>query len=370
MYIFPLGRWRPLLRCVLAAFFLVFVGRAAFASIDPPYPAPGFNYYDLPANKGIYADPYGNERWVTGGTHTATCDKIAAMSGWNVAPFKYTLTYYPNNIGAGITDMWICQRVDPNGPLPPGVTPSYRSSAIINPVCQVDPATSIAPPGTPYRYAPKYASFRKCSCQGSDYFDRSTEWCTEAPTCQWYPENKGSNCGKTTEAMYTVLKSKSPTDPTRIFHSPQTCVSHKACNLRCKMDNCNWLAQVIPDFARPYLEKHNDWNAVEAKCRSRGTGWLADRLCGAEMSKYHIDVDLLNALAKSGCGSQNDWNQVFESIRQCTVTAFSNSVEQVAAGLRVKQLRDKVRGQCIAVRQAKGLNPDINDALKGKTCAP
>lgn len=227
-----------------------------------------------------------------------------------------------------------------------------------------------ANPAVPPHGAPVNDSYISppCACL-SGRIDRSRYWCMAAPSCTWYPENKASGCGKTTEQLKNTMPT-SPTVPTRNFHSTQTCIAERACNDRCQMENCNWMKAVIPDFVNPYLSKAGAWPGVEADCKARGTGWYADRECAREMAMYHIRVDLSAALAKSGCGSTSDWTKVFESVSSCTSASFGNGFERRIAVELVRFARQQARATCTAVRTAKGLDVAINNDLKGTTCTP
>ncbi len=207
-----------------------------------------------------------------------------------------------------------------------------------------------------------------CYCFAPNRFDRSTERCVAAPTCTWYPNNVATECGKTVQSMTSVPKAA--TDPTRLFHQQQTCIAKASCNARCAMENCNWLKAVLPDFVTPYLTKGGNWTTIEARCRQRSAGWLADRLCASEMARYHIEVDLMGALSRSGCGSDSDWTKVFDVINSCSGETFNTDAEKFVATFAVRLQRDRVRNSCMAGRSASGLDRYTNVELKGAICTP
>jgi hypothetical protein len=195
--------------------------------------------------------------------------------------------------------------------------------------------------------------------------------------------NRTFGCGKTVAELEAVTKAAD--DPTRVFHQTQTCIARKSCDLRCRMDNCKWLDRVIPDFVDPYLQKTGNWSALESVCqlvklnyRSYGAPIVGDLLCAEAMAEYHIEVDLVAAMTATGCGSDNDWNLVYQQIQTCsgdTQTALLGGWPDAAknagadyAAWKVRKLRDNARAQCIANRTAAGLDPEMSAAEKGKVC--
>ncbi len=284
-----------------------------------------------------------------------TCNVVGSALKWNKLPYSYS--WIPGSPGYSI-----CQRYVN------GIKDS--SSRWIKAVCQRNAA--------PIRTGSDWSNPRfdgsyepPCSCYNPKKLDRSVEWCTANPSCLFYPDNKLTECGRTVEILAATVKDA--TDPTRIFHDTQTCIASRSCNLRCKMDNCNWLKSVIPDFVNPYLQKTGEWPIVEANCAnpsSPGLLPLRDRLCAANMARNHIYSDLEPAIIKSGCGSDADWAQVFVAIEQCTAETFSTDAEKFVATRILKFYREEVRSNCLAARTSLGLNKDINDDLRGKICVP
>lgn len=206
-----------------------------------------------------------------------------------------------------------------------------------------------------------------CYCYAPKKFDRRTEWCTAYPSCMSYPNSAQTECGQTVGRLLAV--SKAATDPTRVFHQTQTCIARVSCDARCKMEDCNWLKAVLPDFVAPYMEKAGRWSAIEAECR-RATGWVADRDCAQAMARYHIANDLGPALIRFGCGSSADWNKVFDAIASCTRQTFSTAFESAVSQAVVLVYRNLIRSRCLAVREAAGENREINDDLRGSACTP
>ena len=203
-------------------------------------------------------------------------------------------------------------------------------------------------------------------------FDRSLEYCKTAPTCQWYPEGKDVGSGKAVDDLMKVVKDAN--DPTAIFHINQTCIARASSDARCKMGNCKWLNKVIPDFVTPYIQKTGQWPARESECRSPPIyivgSYATSRWCAAKMAQYHIETDLLPAVISSGCGSSADWAEVFAKIPGCTAQTFGNSFEASLAGTQVYVMRQRIRSRCVAARTAAGKPVDVEESLRGQSCAP
>lgn len=283
----------------------------------------------------------------------AACDAYAGVWGWNGAPYSYALLDF-------LPGRWKCQRYN-NAVLEP-----FQYTWIFG-RCQKDPAPILtgsdwAGPNYDENHSPS------CNCADPKIFDRGVEWCTAAATCLWYPDNKATGCGRVVDSLLTSVKPS--TDPTSIFHNNQTCIAKQSCDARCKMGNCKWLNEVIPNFVNPYLQKTGNWLDIESICRNKGKNWFNDRVCAESMARNHIFRDLLPALVQSGCGSESDWSQVFQTITQCTGQIFESSLEKTLASAPVYVYRQVVRSACIASRAAAGLDPEINLSLKGKSCAP
>lgn len=190
------------------------------------------------------------------------------------------------------------------------------------------------------------------------------------------PYSEDSGCGKGVADLQRVTMSSS--DPRRLFHLQQTCIAKGSCEIRCLMDNCQWMDYVVPAFVEPYLEKRAFWPLVEASCEAvnalikdyKGGRWVASQECFATMGWYHVQVDLRDALEKFGCGSQKDWNMVGQRIIPClmgTQPENPRAYHQVG-GIFVHLARDRVRERCLTSRQKDGLLGDINQEIGGKIC--
>lgn len=243
--------------------------------------------------------------------------------------------------------------------------------------CQPYRPDGLSPPGTPYQYD-RNIQLRAVCKPGFQVKDYNTGECWRLPNaCSGYPENSEYGCGKSIAEL--EAEAKGPIDPRRLFHAQQTCIAKKSCQLRCQMDNCKWMDNVIPAFVDPYLGGDGLWPQVEASCAGvvvamaglPGVGkWIADRECFSTMGWYHVQVDLRNALTQYGCGSQNDWDLVGDQIVPClkeTQPGYPQVYYEVG-GIFVDSARERVRQQCRASRAASGAL-DINTDIAGKVCA-
>jgi hypothetical protein len=88
------------------------------------------------------------------------------------------------------------------------------------------------------------------------------------------------------------------------------------------------------------------------------------------MAINHIYQDLLPAVTSYGCGSAVDWQQVFSVIRSCTQSSVGEGVVGGLASGAVLIYRESVRAMCTADRVAAGVDPEINEDLRGRTCTP
>ena len=181
--------------------------------------------------------------------------------------------------------------------------------------------------------------------------------------CPAYPENTTSGCNKTTADLYATMPPAG--DLKLIFHAAQTCLSEHACNARCGMDNCPWLERVLPDFVGLYLRFERAWPQVVQWCDNVATSIgrkLAQLSCAGHMAEYHIKADLADALTQHGCGTESDWNKVFDVISNCETTGSPGIREQVYAH------RQEARATCLYRRNAMGLEPFIEQPLRGQVC--
>jgi hypothetical protein len=146
------------------------------------------------------------------------------------------------------------------------------------------------------------------------------------------------------------------------------------------MNNCKWMDRVIPAFVNPYIEKTGRWKEIESDCQrppSVSAVWsisLRDRFCARSMAKYHIEQDLAQALSTMGCGTDSDWNLVFEMIQKCSSATFNSIpylfLSETIANWQVQSYRDAVREHCKISRLNSKLPIEININTEGKTCDP
>lgn len=234
----------------------------------------------------------------------------------------------------------------------------------------------LSPPTSAYEYERSLAIRAVCR-SGYVVKDYDTGECWRVPNpCLAYPENSTFGCGESVAELEATQKAL--TDPRRLFHTQQTCIARKSCELRCQMDNCQWMDLVIPAFARPYLDGDGIWPIVETNCGAMqgllslvpGGKWIADRECFSSMGWYHVQVDLKNALEAHGCGTQQDWDLVGEQIAPCLLTTDPGYPNQYYefGGVFVRLARERVRTQCLANRNARNLPIDINSGFGGKVC--
>lgn len=253
---------------------------------------------------------------------------------------------------------------------------TWRGSVTFTHICHSYRPDGLSPPTSPYIWEHTIAVRAVCKT-GYTVKNYDTGECWRQPNdCPRYPENSSYGCGESIAQLEATAKSS--IDPRRLFHAQQTCIAKKSCELRCQMDNCQWMEHVIPAFVDPYLGGENLWPVVEASCSSfvaamAGHGvigkWIADRECFSTMGWYHVQVDLKDALIKHGCGSQRDWDLVGEQIVPClreTQPGYSQIYYEMG-GVFVDNARERVRQQCRASRPSGSL--DINTDVAGKVCA-
>ncbi|NIJ85194.1 hypothetical protein FHY35_002149 [Xanthomonas arboricola] len=234
----------------------------------------------------------------------------------------------------------------------------------------------LSPPSAPLPYV-RDITIRGVCRPGFVVKDYDTGECWRVPSaCPGYPENSTFGCGESVSELQATRKALF--DPRYLFHTQQTCIARKSCELRCRMDNCQWMDLVIPAFARPYLDGDGSWPIVETNCGAMqgllsvvpGGKWIADRECFSSMGWYHVQVDLKNALEVHGCGTQQDWDLVGEQIAPCLLTTdpgYPNQYYEFGS-IFVRLARERVRSQCVANRNARGLPTDINSGFGGKVC--
>jgi len=202
-------------------------------------------------------------------------------------------------------------------------------------------------------------------------FDFSGNYlCARYPNgCAPYPNNITSGCGKAVADLDSAARNTPSSDPTYGFVVAHFCIAKAGCNHRCTHDNCRWMDEVVPRFVRPFIEKQGNWSPIEKFCRTKNT--MHNRFplyCEREMAKYHINVDLLNALVAGGCGSDADWQDVGNSIATCTQERLGATFFARYVSGQVKDIRDEVRATCRQRRQNAGQPLDMNPGTGGKVC--
>lgn len=199
--------------------------------------------------------------------------------------------------------------------------------------------------------------------------DTGTACARTAGPCATYPADATKGCNLA--AYQFVPTMLAATDSRRIFHETLACGIRTACNARCQMDNCKWLEYLSPASTGPYLQNQAPWPALIASCDALGAqtpGRIV--FCATRLATHNIRTDLTEALVEYGCGTQSDWDLIQEvnfSIRsQCLPEAPPRT--RYALSLSMKAVRTETRRTCIERRTAAGLDPFINNELRGKTC--
>ncbi len=171
-------------------------------------------------------------------TPEAACKQYAETWGWHRAPYSYRLE-------GSDPGRWRCQRFV-NGQL------DSATYAWVTGRCQQRPAPIRT--GSDWAH-PNYeiGITPSCRCDFPRRIDRSTEWCTGAPSCEHYPYSSMSACGA--QVRQLELTGGAVTGPIKTFHNTATCIAQGSCDDRCKMENCNWLNGVVPDFVEPYTSR-------------------------------------------------------------------------------------------------------------------
>ncbi|HIE4005719.1 TPA: hypothetical protein ACXNIM_001961 [Stenotrophomonas maltophilia] len=241
--------------------------------------------------------------------------------------------------------------------------------------CQSYRPDGLSPPGSAYDTS-RYLSIYGVCRPGFGMLFTNGECHRPAGDCANFPHNKGFGCGKSVAQLEE--STPAPSNPTYPFHVQQTCIARESCALRCDMDNCKWMDNVIPSFVDPYLKRQNFWPAIEASCNTNiarlrnrvGGTWTARQECFALMGWYHVATDLRNSLVVHGCGSQRDWDLVGKRIEPClreTQPGHPDAYYQFGSTL-ISAIRGDVRVLCEAERFLDGRPRPINDELKGKVC--
>lgn len=360
-------------RDVLTAIF-IFIGLSVTDQAIAQSPKQNLQYFAVcqsgPCDiyNGGSRDPFGYRTQMYSGENAAASRAIAdylEIDGWDVAEIQsvwrrkceraevttFPVVYYP------FPQQWM-GRVD------------------FTHQCYTYRPDGLSPPSSPAPYVRSIAISANCR-PGFVVKDYDTGECWRVPSaCPGYPENSTFGCGESVAELQATRKSW--VDPRRLFHSQQECIARTSCELRCQMDNCQWMDLVIPAFTRPYLDGDGIWPIVETNCGAMqgllsvvpGGKWIADRECFSTMGWNHVQIDLKAALEAHGCGTQKDWDLVGDQIAPCllkTDPGYPNQYYEFG-GVFVRLARERVRSQCLASRNARGLPIDINSGFGGKVC--
>lgn len=127
------------------------------------------------------------------------------------------------------------------------------------------------------------------------------------------------------------------------------------------MQDKDWLNKVVPAFVNPLIEKAREWKKVMDDCKTDSKLPVGGGLrCQDRMARYHMRIDLQEALDRHGCGSDTDWKNVGDIISHCIDTGVRNDIMpgvqwagKLAADNVVQRSRDAVRSKCLAARKGK-----------------
>lgn len=146
------------------------------------------------------------------------------------------------------------------------------------------------------------------------------------------------------------------------FAINQLCIAKKSCAKKGKLNNPSWLDNVLNAFVEPYIKKDGGWNDVISECHGLNDPWFkiaAKYRCQELMADYHIANDLQNALNMYGCGTEEDWDAIYEDISDCISESDMNGLYSLVAKLIVKSNRNAVRQKCIEYRTSRGLQVEF-----------
>lgn len=144
--------------------------------------------------------------------------------------------------------------------------------------------------------------------------------------------------------------------PQNGFTDTQTCIAKSSCLGKSSLASSHWLDEVVTTFVTPFTSRTGDWKKVMGDCDNYSSvSYINQKYCEQHMAQYHIKNDLQNALNTDGCGDPGDWDQIGKNISQCVQEANSVPVAGILAAAIVKRLRNSVRTQCVAYRQAHNL---------------
>jgi hypothetical protein len=146
------------------------------------------------------------------------------------------------------------------------------------------------------------------------------------------------------------------------FAKTQLCIAEKSCTNKRNLDNPSWLDNVLNAFVQPYVDRNGNWNNVIDECRNLDDPIYkvaAKYRCQELMADYHISHDLQNALNINGCGTEKDWDAIYENIKSCISASGMNIIYSFVARWEVKSNRNDVRLKCIEYRKSKGLQVEF-----------
>ena len=148
-------------------------------------------------------------------------------------------------------------------------------------------------------------------------------------------------------------------NPTTEFMDVQACIAKDACRKKKSLDNPHWLDEVLPKFVNALKDQTGLWPEIIAACNAIPIiDPFRKQECAAMMASNHIFVDLLNAMTQAGCGTDDDWQSVQDSILKCLLQE-DPLLAPITFPVTVF-LRDRARGICQDRRQKLGLPLDGN----------
>jgi hypothetical protein len=175
-----------------------------------------------------------------------------------------------------------------------------------------------------------------------------------------------SKCTYSVRGVKDALSKIKKTDPTYGFYRNQACIADKACGNKNTLDNSQWLDKVVYDFITPLVEEKGNWKAVKEKCESSSLPVGKGLFCQQSMAEYHISNDLQISVNKNGCGTEKDWDQIGEWLKECINAGVSEDVMNGLQGVgkayakyTVAKERDKVRNACIEDRVNRNLKAEV-----------
>lgn len=127
-----------------------------------------------------------------------------------------------------------------------------------------------------------------------------------------------------------------------MFGRIQACIAQAACKNRDQIKDPVLTDRVLPKFIDKWVNGTGDWPANNARCAA-----VPDPFCAALKAKYHITVDLADALNSEGCGSVAGWDAMMSLIDTCM---FNESSGLAAVRPLITLWRNEVRDACLEHR--------------------